>query len=103
LAASGYGVRAFRTGQEACIAAHECVLKDRPQLLVLDVVGEPGGSETLLALEAEGIQATTLWVSGYAPEQSVLPTQLDASNFLQKPYTATYLLERVGSMFSRSG
>jgi PAS domain S-box-containing protein len=103
LAASGYGVRAFRTGQEACMAAHECVLKDRPQLLVLDVVGEPGGSETLLALEAEGVQATTLWVSGYAPEQSVLPTQLDASNFLQKPYTATYLLERVGSMFSRSG
>jgi DNA-binding response OmpR family regulator len=103
LAASGYGVRAFRTGQEAKIAAQDCALKDQPQLLVLDVVGEPGGPETLLALQAEGLDALTLWVSGYAPEESLLSLQLDASNFLQKPYTATYLLERIGSMLSRSG
>jgi hypothetical protein len=52
-------------------------------------------------LQAEGVEASTLWVSGYAPRQTVAPVQLDAQNFLQKPYTATYWLERVGSMFSQ--
>jgi hypothetical protein len=55
----------------------------------------------LPALQDEGVKASTLWVSGYAPRQTVAPVQLDAQNFLQKPYTTTYLLERVGSMFSQ--
>jgi PAS domain S-box-containing protein len=100
LAANGYGVRAFRTGQEACAAVSDCAAEERPHLLVLDVVGEPGGLETLSALRSEGIEASTLWISGYAPENFVLPAHLNARNFLKKPFTATYLLERVGSMFS---
>ena len=102
LTAAGYRTTSFENGNKAVTAARKLIPDERPHLLVLDVVGEPGGQETLAGLRAVGVDAPVLWATGYAPElmEEKGPA---AEPLLKKPFTATQLVERVGKVLGIAG
>jgi DNA-binding response OmpR family regulator len=102
LTAAGYRATPFENGNEAVAAASKLLPDGRPHLLVLDVLGEPGGQETLAGLRAVGVDAPVLWATGYAPE--LFGEEEPASQpLLKKPFTATQLVERVGQVLGVGG
>ncbi len=95
LTAAGYRVTSFGRGQDAVSAARRLHPDEHPHLLLLDILGEPGGQETLAGLQGVGVDPPVLWATGFAPGLSEVEGQPSRA-LLKKPFTATQLVDRVG-------
>ncbi len=102
LTAAGFNVRAFPTGHEASLSATDLDKKEAPDLLVLDILGDPGGPQALAALRSAGITAPVLWISGFTPDQLAKEAAIGPENFLQKPFTGTEFVDRICHMVTRT-
>jgi two-component system, cell cycle sensor histidine kinase and response regulator CckA len=102
LTAAGFNVRTFVTGHEVCQTATDLNQQGEPSLVVLDVLGDPTGPQTLTALRSIGIKSPVLWVSGFTPERVAKEATIGPHNFLQKPFTGTELVNCVSHMVSRT-
>ncbi len=68
-------------------------------MLILDVLlADDNGLELAASLSDIGLEATTLWISGYVPPEEALAS--DAA-FLQKPFTGRDLAHAVDRLLSR--
>jgi len=101
LTAAGFNVRAFSTGQDASQSTTGLASEDAPSLVVLDILGDPGGPQALADLRSHGITAPVLWISGFSPERLAKDATMGPQNFLQKPFTGTELVDRVSRMVTR--
>jgi DNA-binding response OmpR family regulator len=102
LTAAGYDVQAFSNGEQALKNAETLLSQSTPELLVLDLLGSPGGPETLARLRDVGVRAPVLWISGFAPHQVIEGPDLCPENFLQKPFTGSRFMERVANILDPS-
>jgi len=98
LSASGFNPRAFRTGDD--VVRHAKATDKMPDLLVLDIQGQPGGHATHTALKDLGIDVPVLWVSGAEAPKNADETPTSA--FMRKPFTGSSLASQVGAHLKQS-
>jgi DNA-binding response OmpR family regulator len=89
----GLNVSTFSNGDEAIKALNNASDDERPSLLVLDLQGQPGGTELYKLLKNKGLDTPVLWTSGFSHELSTLPN-ISRSDFLQKPFSSRELASR---------
>ena len=91
----GWEVKEARDGKEAL----ETVVKDRPDLLILDNrMPELTGAEVYQRLQAQGINLAVVLATAYGHVED-LASSLGITYFVNKPYDLTELLTTIESAY----